>query len=216
MSQRGDHTRSLRSSQYLLVGCAALRSEDTEPHLVHLRHVRPEAKEFVEVSGALRDLRRDGAVNGDSRTLNVLEDALIGSGFAAFVMFGLQAINGDHDVQFLELHPCSWNLPECAGDDLGVYAAALDLWQERVEFAVSNERIAAHQRDMERPMLVDHSEHSHNQFVALEVRELAKLCRASQVCRIECVASRTAQGAFLGDLDRKRRCAAGEDAGPCA
>ena len=65
-------------------------------------------------------------------------------------------------------------------------------------------------------MLVDQGEHPHNQFVALKVRELAKLCRTSQMCRIEGVASGATQGAFLGDLDGKRRCTTGKDSGPCA
>jgi hypothetical protein len=77
------------------------------------------------------------------------------------------------------------------------------LRQERVEFAVPNERIAAHQRDMERQMFVDQGEHSHHKLVAFKVRELAKLCRAPKMRRIEGVASGTAQGALLGDLDGK-------------
>ena len=64
-------------------------------------------------------------------------------------------------------------------------------------------------------MFVNQGEHSHNQFVAFKVRELAKLCWTAKMGRIEGVAPGAAQGAFLGDLDGKRRCAAGQDSGPC-
>ena len=216
LAQGGDHSRSLRGSQYLPVGCAALGSEDTEPHLSYLRTVRPESEEFVEVSGALRDLRCDGAVNVDLRTLNVFEDAVVGGGFAALIVFGLQAVDGDHDIQFPKLHPRGRNFSECAGDDLGVDTAALDLWQEQIEFAIANERIATDQGDMERTMLVDQGEHSPHQFVAFKVRELAKLGWTAKMSLVEGVASGAAQGAFLGDLDGKRRCMAGKDSGPGA
>ena len=60
-----------------------------------------------------------------------------------------------------------------------MHSAALDLRQKQFKLSVAHERIASHEGDMKRPVLVDDSEHSLYQFVSLEVGELAKLGRAS-------------------------------------
>jgi hypothetical protein len=50
-------------------------------------------------------------------------------------------------------------------------------------------------------MLIDQRKHPLDEFIALEVGEFAQLGRASEMCRIEGIASRAPQGAFLCDLD---------------
>jgi hypothetical protein len=96
-----------------------------------------------------------------------------------------------------------------------MHAAALDLRQQQFEFTVPNQWIATHQRDVERLVLIDQRKHSYNEFIALEVGEFVQLAYASEMRRIEGVASRAPQGAFLGDFDRKRRRATGQNPGPC-
>jgi len=153
-------------------------------------------------------------VNGYLRAFDVLEDAIVGGRFSPRIVFRLQAVDGNHDIQVLEGHPRRWNHPECAGDNLGICAAALNLRQQRVEFAIADERIATHKRDMHRSVLVDQSKHPRDQDVSTKVGEIAKLCLATQMRPIERVASRAPQGALFRDFNRKRRSATGQNAGP--
>jgi hypothetical protein len=50
-------------------------------------------------------------------------------------------------------------------------------------------------------MLIDQRQHPRNQLITLEIGELSQLPCASEMCRIEGIASRAPQGAFLGDFD---------------
>src|SRR5215469_15538815 len=81
-----DHGGSLRIRQYLRFVRAALGSEDAEPHFDHLRLAAPEPKKFFEIAGSTRDLRSDGAVNGDPRSSDVLQDTIVRSRFAPCIM----------------------------------------------------------------------------------------------------------------------------------
>src|SRR5581483_624098 len=92
--------RPLRIRQDFWVGGAALRSENAEPHLSNSQSAGPEAKEFVEITGTLRYLRRDCAVNGHPGLFDVLKDALVGRWLASRVMLRLKAIDRYHDIQF--------------------------------------------------------------------------------------------------------------------
>jgi hypothetical protein len=94
-------------------------------------------------------------------------------------MFRLKAIDRYHDIKLFELFPSGRDDAECARNDLGMHSTVLDLRQKQFKFAVTHERIASHERDMKRSVLVDDGQHSLYQFVSLEVGELAKLGRAS-------------------------------------
>ena len=61
---------------------------------------------------------------------------------------------------------------------------------------------------------VEEVEYSLDEFIAFEVRELAKLGSSAEVGRIECVATGAAQRAFFGDFDRQGGSAAGENFTP--
>ena len=176
LAEIGNQVLSLRGRQNFGIGGSALRCENAEPDFYHLRLCGPEAEEFIEVARAVCDLRRDGAVNGDAGVFDALEDALVGRGLAAYIMFRLQAIDGYDDVQFLELHPGSGDFAKGAGDDLHVYAPAMDLRDQRVEFTITNEGIASDDGDMERLVFVDNGQYARDQFVAFEIGEFAKLC----------------------------------------
>ena len=132
---------------------------------------------------------------------DVFEDAVVGGGFAALVVLGLEAVDRDDDIELLELFPLGGDDAEGAGDDLGVNSAALDLGQEEFELAITNERIAAYEGDVEGLVLVDEGEDFSYEFVALEVGELAELGFAAEVGCVEGVATGAAQGAFFGDFD---------------
>src|ERR1700722_6143899 len=203
--QLGDYRSPLRRSEYLHVSGAALRSEQAEPHFHNLWPAAPETEEIFEVARPLDDLRRDGAVNGHPRSADVLEDALVGGWLAAFVVLRLQAVDRYHDIQLLEPAPVGWNNSEGAGHDLRMYSAAFQLRQEQFKLTISNQRIPAYKRDMKRLAFIDERKHSVDQFIALEVGKLTQLNSTSKMCRVERIAARTSEGAFLGDFNRERR-----------
>jgi hypothetical protein len=95
-----------------------------------------------------------------------------------------------------------------------MYSAAFQPWQEQLKLAMPNQRITAYERYMEWFAFIDQSKHSHHQLLSLEVGELTQLNRTSEMRRVEGVASRTAERTFLCDLNRKRRCSAGQNGRP--
>jgi len=125
--------------------------------------------------------------------------------FAAFVVLRLQAVDRYHDIQLLEPAPVGWNNSEGAGHDLRMYSAAFQLRQEQFKLTISNQRIPAYKRDMKRLAFIDERKHSVDQFIALEVGKLTQLNSTSKMCRVERIAARTSEGAFLGDFNRERR-----------
>jgi hypothetical protein len=82
-----------------------------------------------------------------------------------------------------------------------MHTAAFDLWQQHPEFTIPNQGIASNQGDVQRLERIDKFKHSRDEFIAFKVRQVAQLGIATQMRRIECVASGTAQGAFFCDLD---------------
>jgi hypothetical protein len=119
-------------------------------------------------------------------------------------VFGLQAVDGDYDVEALEGGPVSGNGAEGAGDDLDVNAPAMELGQDGFEFAISDEGIAADEGDVERAILVDYAEEVFDQRVLFVIRQLAKgdVAFSAEMGWIEGVTPGTAEGTFAGDLDR--------------
>ena len=80
--------------------------------------------------------------------LNVAENALVGGGLAAHVVLWLQTIDRDHELQVRQRGPRQWDRTECTGHNLDV--GTLDqLRQQDLEFAVTDERIASDNRQME-------------------------------------------------------------------
>src|ERR1700683_2631041 len=144
-SQIGNLRTSFRRRQYFRVGGSTLRSKNTEPYLCNLRLVRPEMEELVEVTRAPRYLRRNRAMNGHARPLDVPEDAFVGSRCTPRVVFRLQAIDGYDYIQLPEFLPGGWDWPEGAGDDLCMYTAAFNVWQQQLEFTITNQRVAPYQ-----------------------------------------------------------------------
>jgi hypothetical protein len=84
-------------------------------------------------------------------------------------VLGLKAVDGDYDIEKLEVCPVSGNGAEGAGDNLGVNAAAVELGQDGFEFPIANEGIAADEGYMEGLMLVDYTENVSDESVLLEV-----------------------------------------------
>ncbi len=184
--------------------CALLRREDAHPNLFSFGPFGPELKEPLEIAGLVCDLAGDGAVDRNSRLRKVLQYTLVGRRCATNIVFGLEAIYGDDDIEALEVGPVSGNGTEGAGDDLDVNAAAVELRQDRFELSVADQRVAADEGDVERLMFVDYAEDVFDQRVFFIVRQLAQgdVAVASEMGGIEGVASGTAEGTFAGELDR--------------
>jgi hypothetical protein len=65
-----------------------------------------------------------------------------------------------------------------------MHTAAFDLRQQRPEFTIPDQRVATHQGDVQRLVLIDEGKHSRDEFAAFKVRKLAQLARASEMRRI--------------------------------
>jgi hypothetical protein len=184
--------------------CALLRSKDAHPDLVGFGALGPELKEALKIAGLVRNLAGDGAVDRNGRLRKILQYTLVSRRCAANIVFGLQTVYGDYDIEALEVGPMGGNGAEGAGNDLDVNAATVELGQEGFELAISDEGVAADEGDVERLMLVDYAEDIFDECVFFVIRQLAKgdVAFAAEVGWIEGVASGTAEGTFTGDLDR--------------
>ncbi|MCU1222872.1 MAG: hypothetical protein JWQ42_965 [Edaphobacter sp.] len=74
-------------------------------------------------------------------------------------MFRLETIDGDDDIEELEVRPVSGNGTEGAGDNLDVDASPIKLWQEGFELPIADQGIAADEGDVQGLVLVDYTKH---------------------------------------------------------
>src|ERR1019366_5896643 len=213
MPQVRDHRSSLGGGKDLRVFGAALRREETEPHLHDLRMTAPEAQKLIEVAGAIGGLRSDGAVDGDARVFDVVAAALIGGRCAPRIVLRLQAVDGYDDIELSESFPFAGDDPECAGDQLRMNTAALKLRKEQIDFAIAYQRIAADERHVQWLVLIDDGEHSRHQLISFEVGKLTQLWTLKMRC-VEGITSRATQRTFFCDLDGEGGCAPGQNSGP--
>ena len=200
LTQVGEDQGALLGVKGFGVAGSSLRGEKAEPDFVDLLPRCPEIKELVEIAGAAGDLRGEGAVDRDASVLDVGEDAFVGSGFSANVVFGLEAIDGDDHVEFAPTLPVFGDDAESAGNDLRMDVAAIEFREELLKLAVANEGIAADEGEVERPVLVDDGEYAGDKLIATEVSEIAQAGGSPEVGIVEGVAARAAQGAFAGDF----------------
>lgn len=125
---------------------ADLRSEHAEPHFFDFGVRRPEFQKLSKIAGAFHHLSCHRAVDGDFLSGDVFQNASVGGGGTASVVFGLQAINGNDDVQARHVGPSGVRGTEGAGDDLHVDSTSEQLGNERLELAITNQGIAADER----------------------------------------------------------------------
>jgi hypothetical protein len=160
--------------EYLGARCSTLWGEDAHPDLSCLGAFGPELKKPLEISGLVCDLAGDGAVDRNARLREVLQYTLVGCRCATYIVFGLQAVDRDDDIEAFKVCPMSGDGSEGAGDDLDVNVAAVELGQDRFEFPVADERVAADEGDVKRLMLVDYAENVFDEGVFLVVRQLTE------------------------------------------
>jgi hypothetical protein len=84
-----------------------------------------------------------------------------------------------------------------------------------LHLTITDERIAAHKRDMQRLQFVDQFEDARDQLVTAGIRERSQCdAVAAEVRVVIGVTAGAAQGALASDLDRERGFAAGKNARP--
>ena len=136
---------------------------------------------------------------------DVLEDAIVGGRRPPRVVFGLEAVDGDDDLQAWNVAPLERYLAHGARDDLHVNPAFRQQRQQRVQLAVADERLAADNRQMKRPVPIDEREDAVDELLALEVADLPQRQLPAEVVLAVGIAARTLQRTLARDLDGKRR-----------
>jgi len=97
--------RAVRGRQPLRRAVPRLRREQAEPDLPDACLQRPETSKIVQVVHSREKRRPDGAVNRDPVTLDVSENAIVRGRGPARVVFGLKAVDRNHQVQIREFRP---------------------------------------------------------------------------------------------------------------
>src|SRR6185312_6978918 len=139
---------------------AALGSEDAHPDLLDVGVDRPELQELLQVAGAADHGGGDGAVDDDLVAGDVLVDALVGGGSAAHIVFGLQAVNGNHQLEVGQADPGLREDAEGAGDHLHERSHGQQAGDDDLHFAIADQGIAADDGNVERAMLADQADHA--------------------------------------------------------
>jgi hypothetical protein len=146
-----------------------LWGEEAYPDPLRLWAFGPKLQKPLEISGLVSDLAGDGAVDRNARLRKVLQYTLVGCRCATYIVFGLQTVDGDDDVEAFKCCPVSGDGPEGAGDDLNVNVAVVEFGKNCFELTVADEGVAANKGDVERLMLVDYAEDVSDQSVVLVV-----------------------------------------------
>ncbi len=165
----------------------------------------PELQKFPQIARPLHHLPGHRAVDGDPVARDIFQDSIVGRRGAPDIVFGLQAVDRDSHGQVRERSPGRRRRTESAGDDLHVDAPVQQQRNHRFELAIPDQRVASHQRQMQRPQAVGHLQHSVDQLLSLAVAKAAQRDAAAQVPVLVGVASGAPQRALPGDFDRKGR-----------
>src|SRR5258708_5581599 len=132
-----------------------LRSEQAEPHLADLGPGGPVFQEFLQIAWPLHHLTGDSAVDRDLLARDVLQDSIVRCRRASNIVLWLQSVNRYDDVQMGMRRPTRRHRPECTGDDLDVNSSIKQLRNHQLELAIPDERVASHDRQMQRLEAVD-------------------------------------------------------------
>ena len=146
-------------------------------------------------------LSGDGAVHGNLMPDDVLQDALVGRRLPAGIVLRLQTVDRDDDRETAEAVPLLGNFADGARDQLHVNAAIRQDRQQRPELSVADQRLSTDDRQVQGPMLVDQTEHPVDQFLALEIAQLAEVDLAAEMLVAVRIAAGAAQRTLARDLD---------------
>jgi len=155
LAQRFDDADAIGGLEFFLGLFAHLRRVKAEPDRLDVRIIRPRLDELFDVALAQRLLARHRAMHRDLVAFDVLEDAIVGRRRPAHVVFGLQTIDRDADLQPGNLRPLDRNRTHGARHDLDEQSALGQLGQQHIQLAIAHQRLAADERDVQRLHPVD-------------------------------------------------------------
>ena len=146
---------------------------------------------------------------------DILQDALVGGRLAPDVVVLRQAIDRNRHARARQAHPLHRDGDDAAGHHQREDAHAAEDRKDFAELAVTHERLSAHQRYVQRAMLLHQVDDAAHQLLAAEIAELPQGHITAQVGIPVGVAARTGERAFASDLDREHRGPAAQDAQAC-
>lgn len=91
----------------------------------------------------------------DIPALNIFQNPLIGRRRASDVVLFAQSVNRNDNIQSLYVWPCRRQRPERACEQVHVHALSQNQGDQRLDLPKSNERISAHDRQVERPVPIE-------------------------------------------------------------
>ncbi len=144
---------------------------------------------------------------------NVFENPCVGGRLASGIVLRLQTINGNDDIEPLDIGPLQRDLPECTGYNLDVNATVGKHRQQAGDLAMAYQRIATYQGEMQRAVLIHQGEHTLHQIVTAFVLKLPQT-QSSDMPFFVCVTSRATQRTLPSNLDCKGRPSTAQDAFP--
>src|SRR5262249_43633219 len=153
-------------------------------------------------------------MHGDVVAGDVFENSWIRRRRAAGIVLGLQTVDRHNDRKPIDSAPLRGNFADRTGHELNVNSARGEEREKRVQLAISNERFAADNGQVERPVMIDERADALDQFLSLEIRDLAQRNVSAEVVVTIGVTPRTPQGTLAGNFDRKRRMMPGENSAP--
>ena len=201
-------------SQALLALLSFLRRIEAEPDGQDFPAPGPEIRKVPQIVVMLKELTGDGAMNVDSMAGNVLEDAVVSGGCAPPVVVGLQAVDGYGQMKVGQISPGSGNGTDRAGDHLHFHTQAAQLRKQNIQFAIANQWLTAHDREVQRSETAHQRQHARNQGLTLEFTQLAEGPRCAQMLGLISVAAGALQGALPGDFNRQEWPAPAQNAAP--
>lgn len=102
-----------------------------------------------------------------------------------------------------------------AGYKLNIDTSRIEFWQDIFQLAVTDQWIAANERDVQRPKSINKIDHSLNEGVLFEIRKNAKgNAVAAEMCLVVGIAARAAKRALLCNFNGQQRFSTAEDGGP--
>src|SRR5262249_37997054 len=141
--------------QHLRRAFVPLRCIETDPNSIYFFSRLPERYVFLKITRALHHRTGYGPVNIDLSPADILEDPGIGGRFSALVMVFRTAVNRNRDTAPGQLHPLHWNRNDPARHHQSKNALPAQFWQNLAQLTMSNQRLSANQRHVQRAMFAN-------------------------------------------------------------
>src|SRR6266852_4254990 len=130
-----------------------LRGVNAYPNAVDLRASAPERDIVLQVVVASEHGTRDDPMGIDLAAFYVLENALVGCGLAANIVMLGETVDGNRDAQARDAHPLHRDGNHGAGNHESEYTQLAEGGENAAQLAMTDQRFAAHQGNVERLML---------------------------------------------------------------